>query len=257
MTVSTLRRRVRSPHRLLCLCAVGLSLAGCNAFSRLASVGDEPHMTSIENPVRQPSYRPVSLPMPTPEQANRQANSLWRPGARAFFKDQRAGRIGDILTVLIEIEDEAQINNKTTRSRKNNEDAALAKFLGYESELTRVLPETISPGNLVDMDSAMSNEGSGSVDRGETIKLKVAAVITQLLPNGNMVLIGRQEVRVNFEVRELQVAGVVRPEDIRPDNTVTYDKVAEARISYGGRGHISDIQQPRYGQQIFDIIFPF
>jgi len=257
MTVSTFSRRRQTASRLLCLVVAGLSLAGCNAFGRLASVGEEPKITTIDNPVRQPSYRPVSLPMPSPERATRQANSLWRPGARAFFKDQRAGRVGDILTVLIEIEDEAQINNKTTRSRTNNEDAALAKFLGYESELTRFLPETITPGNLVDLDSTMSNEGSGSVDRDESIKLKVAAVITQVLPNGNMVMIGRQEVRVNFEVRELQVAGVVRPEDIRPDNTITYDKVAEARISYGGRGHISDVQQPRYGQQIFDIIFPF
>lgn len=237
-------------------CATAL-LSGCTALQRLADVGSAPKITHIENPVQQATYKPVSLPMPAPETVARHANSLWRPGARAFFKDQRAGRIGDILTVLIEISDNAAINNKTIRSRKNSEDASLNNILGFESKLSRILPSAVDPSKLVDADSTLSNEGSGSVDRGETINLKVAALITQVLPNGNMVLQGRQEVRVNFEMRELQITGVIRPEDIKTDNTVTYDKIAEARISYGGRGQISDVQQPRYGQQIFDIVFPF
>ena len=110
---------------------------------------------------------------------------------------------------------------------------------------------------LIDLDSTSSSQGVGSVDRGESIDLRVAALVTQVLPNGNLVIAGRQEVRVNYEVRELQVVGMIRPEDITSTNTISYDQIAEARIAYGGRGHISDVQQPRYGQQFFDVIWPF
>lgn len=233
------------------------ALGGCNVLSRLASVGAEPPMTTIQNPTVSPAYRPVSMPMPMPKSEHRQSNSLWRAGSRAFFKDQRAVDVGDILTVLIQIEDKAKLANKSTRSRANTEDASLNALLGYETSLSRVLPETINPGNLLDIDSTMSNTGNGTIDRDETIQFKVAAVITQVLPNGNLVLHGRQEVRVNFEMRELQIAGIIRPADITAENTISYEKVAEARVSYGGRGQIMDVQQPRYGQQVLDIIFPF
>jgi flagellar L-ring protein precursor FlgH len=236
---------------------LAVALGGCNMLSRLANVGQEPPMTTIQNPVAAPAYRPVSMPMPSPRPDNRQANSLWRAGSRAFFKDQRAGDVGDILTVLIQIEDKAELSNTSTRSRANSEDASLNAFLGYESSLNRVLPQTINPGSLIELDSQLSNNGAGTINRDESIQLKVAAVISQVLPNGNLVVHGRQEVRVNFEVRELQIAGIIRPEDVTAENTISYEKVAEARISYGGRGHISDVQQPRYGQQILDIIFPF
>jgi flagellar L-ring protein precursor FlgH len=241
----------------LVLIPVTVALGGCNVLTRLANVGSEPPMTSIQNPTTAPHYRPVSMPMPMPRAEHRQANSLWRAGSRAFFKDQRAGEVGDIVTVLIQIEDKAKIANKSTRSRANTEDASVNALLGYESSLSRVLPEAINPGNLLDIDSATSNLGNGTIDRDETIQLKVAAVVTQVLPNGNLVVHGRQEVRVNFEVRELQFAGIIRPEDITSENTISHEKVAEARVSYGGRGHISDVQQPRYGQQVLDIIFPF
>jgi flagellar L-ring protein precursor FlgH len=241
----------------IALMSFGVTLGGCNVLTRLANVGAEPPMTTIQNPTTAPNYRPVSMPMPMPKPDNRQSNSLWRAGSRAFFKDQRAGDVGDILTVLIQIEDKAKIANKSTRSRANTEDASVNALLGYEASLSRVLPETINPGNLLDIDSTTSNTGNGTIDRDETIQLKVAAVISQVLPNGNLVVHGRQEVRVNFEVRELQIAGIIRPEDITAENTISYEKVAEARISYGGRGQIMDFQQPRYGQQVLDIIFPF
>ncbi len=236
---------------------VALLLSGCNMFNRLAEVGRTPPMTQIQNPTRAPGYRPVSMPMPAMAPQPRRANSLWRPGARSFFKDQRAAQVGDLLTVLITIEDKAEISNTTTRNRTNTDDASVSAFLGYESSLSRVLPEAINPGNLIDIDSKSENTGSGSVNRKETIDLKIAAVVTQRLPNGNLVVQGRQEVRVNYEVRQLQVAGIVRREDITSENTISYDKVAEARIAYGGKGHISDVQQPRYGTQVLDILFPF
>jgi flagellar L-ring protein precursor FlgH len=232
-------------------------LAGCNMLSRLASIGAEPPLTQIQNPTKSPNYREVSMPMPKLVTQERMPNSLWRAGARAFFKNQRASRVGDIVTVLISIADSATLNNTTTRSRTNTDDASINAFLGYESSLSRVLPETIDPGSLIDLDSTTTNSGTGAIVRDETIEMKIAAIITQVLPNGNLVLHGRQEVRVNFETRQLQVAGVIRRADISSSNTVSFDDVAEARISYGGKGHITDFQQPRYGQQFLDVVFPF
>jgi len=240
------------------LCLAASLLAGCgDMVARLSDVGKEPGMTQIQNPVHSPNYQPVSMPMPQMAAVGRNPNSLWRPGARAFFKDQRASRVGDILTVLISISDKAQLNNKTTRSRDNSENSAANAFLGIEKHLSAVLPKAVDNTNLVDLSSTSNSTGEGTVDRDETINLKVAAVVTQRLPNGNLVLAGRQEVRVNFEVRQLQIMGVVRPEDIKADNTISYEKIAEARIAYGGKGQLTDVQQPRYGQQIYDIIWPF
>ncbi len=230
---------------------------GCSAVTRLGEVGEVPKLASIENPRAEPGYRPVSMPMPPPVTEARAPNSLWRVGSRAFFRDQRASRVGDLVTVLITIDDKANISNETARSRDNSESADAPSVLGYETKLAQILPQAVDPGNLVSLGSNSVTDGKGSVDRKEQINLKVAAVISQVLPNGNMVLHGRQEVRVNYEVRELLIAGIIRPEDISSTNDISYDKIAEARIAYGGRGQISDYQQPRYGQQVFDILFPF
>jgi len=235
-----------------------MGLSGCASMKdRIDNIGQTPALTEIQNPVEKAGYRPVSLPMPAVELEVKQANSLWKSGRQTFFKDQRAQKIGDILTVMIEIKDDAEIDNATTRTRSNQENAALPNLLGVESQLTKVLPEALSLGSLVDMDSSTSNSGTGTIEREEEINLKLAAMISEILPNGNLVIHGRQEVRVNYEVRELQLVGVIRPEDIASTNTISYDKIAEARISYGGRGHITDVQQPRYGQQFFDVVFPF
>lgn len=195
--------------------------------------------------------------MPQPVAHTYQPNSLWRSGARSFFKDQRAAQVGDILTIRVNINDEANIANTTTRSRTNDEDASATKLAGFETLLRKILPGTPALAPLVDLDSQSSSTGTGSVDREEDLTTTIAAVVTQVLPNGNLVIEGRQEIRVNFEVRELIVAGVVRPEDITSNNEITSDKIAEARIAYGGRGQISDVQQPRLGQQFLDIILPF
>lgn len=239
------------------LATLTLALAGCSAVDRLSEVGQTPDLRPIENPVAAATYQPVSMPMPLPEPVVYNPNSLWQTGARAFFKDQRAARIGDILTVTIEISDQATVSNRTARSREATEDSAINGLFGYEQSLDAILPEAVTGPNILDLDSESEAEGRGDITRNETVSLEVAAVVTQILPNGNLVIRGSQEVRVNYEVRELYVEGVVRPEDISSSNQVSHDQIAEARIAYGGRGQITDVQQPRYGQQILDIIYPF
>ncbi|MBI3441932.1 MAG: flagellar basal body L-ring protein FlgH [Proteobacteria bacterium] len=241
-----------------CLTAV-LMLTACGSIAeRLNRVGKEPELSAIENPYSQPGYRPVALPMPPQVALNSQPNSLWQPSRQTFFKDQRANKIGDILTIMISIADTADMKNTTARSRAGTEDAGLPNFLGIaESQLGKVLPESVNPAKLVGGSSKSTSTGDGSVLRHETINLKLAAMVTQVLPNGNFVIQGRQQVRVNAELRDLQLQGVIRPEDIQNNNSISYEKIAEARITYGGKGAVSDLQQPRYGQQIFDAIFPF
>ncbi len=237
------------------LATVGFATGGCSSIDRLANIGERPALSAIENPTAQPGYKPVQMPMPAPIVASYSPNSLWRNGSRAFFKDQRAHQIGDILTVTVNFTDRANIANQTQRSRSNKEDSSLNDFIG--SKLLTGNAAAVLPGSIIDADSSTSSDGKGSVQRQEALKTTVAAVVTQVLPNGNLVVEGKQEVRVNFEVRELIVAGIVRPEDIQSDNTIDSSKIAQARIAYGGRGQISDVQQPRYGQQVLDILLPF
>lgn len=233
------------------------ALTGCSMADRIANIGATPEMSKIENPTANPYYQPVSLPMPAPRHIIKQKNSLWASDRQTFFKDQRATDVGDIITVLIEISDKAELDNETERTRSSSEDAAAPALLGYEASLNRVLPQAIDATDLTEFGADSSHTGSGAIDREEKINMKVAALITQILPNGNMVINGRQEVLVNFEKRILEVDGVIRPEDISVQNTVSYEQIAEARIVYGGEGQITDMQQPRYGQQLYDIVFPF
>jgi flagellar L-ring protein FlgH len=237
------------------LLTIGAIANGCSAIDRLSAIGEKPALTSIDNPTAQPGYKPVQMPMPKPEAVSYNANSLWRNGSRAFFKDQRAARIGDILTVTVNITDKANIANETQRARQNTEDSGITDFLG--SKLLTGSAASVLPGRILTADSSSSSDGKGSVQRQEALQTNVAAVVTQVLPNGNLVVEGKQEIRVNLEIRELIVAGIVRPEDIQSDNTIDSSKIAEARISYGGRGQISDVQQPRYGQQVLDVLLPF
>jgi flagellar L-ring protein precursor FlgH len=234
-----------------------LLLSGCNAFTRMQQIGETPPMTTIQDPKTQPGYQPVSLPMPTPIVGERQPNSLWRAGSRAFFKDQRAAQVGDILTILISFDDKAQFNNETQTQRTTNEQDTMPHVMGLESQIQKILPSAASPSNFINVTGATNNDGKALINREEKVTLEVAALVTQVLPNGNLVVQGHQEMRVNYEVRDLQITGVLRPQDISSTNTVTLDKLAEARVSYGGRGQLTDNQQPRYGQQLLDIIAPF
>jgi flagellar L-ring protein precursor FlgH len=236
------------------LSVAGLA-GGCSSIDRLSQIGEQPKLSSIENPTTQPGYKPVQMPMPKPEAVSYNANSLWRNGSRSFFKDQRAHQIGDLLTVTVNITDQANFANETQRSRTNKEDSGITDFLGAKTLGAQA--QKVLPGRILTADSTASSDGKGSVQRQESLQTNVAAVVTQVLPNGNLVVEGKQEIRVNFEIRELIVAGIVRPEDIQSDNTIDSSKIAQARIAYGGRGQITDVQQPRYGQQVMDVLLPF
>ena len=183
--------------------------------------------------------------------------SLWSRERESLLGDRRAVKKGDILTVVIEIDEEAEISNGTSRSRNASESLGIPQLLGLPQRVDEKLPEGATLGNAVDLSSGTQTSGQGSVKRNEKLTLRVAATIVDVLPNGVLSINGSQELRVNFEIRELLVSGYVRPEDISRQNEITYDKIASARVSYGGRGQITDVQQPRYGQQILDAVLPF
>jgi len=256
--------------RLVLLAGIAASLGACDV-SRLTEIGKPPALSKIDNPTELKDYRPVSLPMPAPEVSARSANSLWRPGSRQFFKDHRAAKVGDILTVNIDIQERASLQNNTSTSRAGTEEANVTNLLGLEAEqgagtvatgagvasaLNKVF-KGINPAAAANIGSTSTLTGTGQVQRQEQITMRVAGVVTQVLPNGNLVVQGRQEIRVNNEVRELMIQGIVRPEDITATNTVAHTQMAEARIAYGGRGQLTNVQQARYGQQIYDVLFPF
>ena len=223
--------------------------------------------TTVKEAVHGPELAPVGYPAAlapmdqhiiardAPQPAS--ANSLWRVGARTFFNDQRASKVGDILTVQIDIDDSAKTTNQTTTARTSGVTAGIPHLLGLESSLGKILPGGYDPANALSTSTKTSQDGSGSVNRQEKISLTIAAVVSAVLPNGNMVIQGTQEVRTNAEVRQLTVAGVVRPEDISSSNTIKHTQIAEARISYGGRGDISRVQKTPAGQSLAEKFWPF
>ena len=249
--------RVLSKQTLILasLLTLSITLAGCGSSSKLKEVGKAPALSNISDPTTEPGYKPVSLPQPAPEPSVYTANSLWRSNDQSFFRDGRARRVGDILTINVTIDDEAEFENTTDRTRTAGR--GLGVGTGLLGSLFNLIPGIGDTNAVVSLNANTNTNGDGSIERSEELTTTIAAVIVQKLPNGNLVIEGKQEVRVNFEVRELIVAGIIRPDDIQPDNTIESSKIAQARISYGGRGHLSEVQQPGYGQQIVDIVAPF
>ena len=240
---------------LVLLACCGLS--GCGALQRLSEIGRPPSMTPTSDPTKDPKWRPITMPMPHPEPIPSQPASLWRTGSRAFFKDQRAAQVGDIVTIIVSTTDTADVENASSETKNGSESMGVPNLLGLEANLPKLLGKAVSAASLVTANSASTAGGTGKIKRNETVALRLAGVITQVLPNGNLVVAARQQMRVNSELRELEVSGVIRPQDIASDNTVNHDRMAEARISYGGRGQLTDVQTPRYGQQVLDILLPF
>lgn len=234
--------------------AATLALPACDNLEQVSRVGRAPALSGVTDPTLDPSWRPVSMPTPGAQDPPAVANSLWRPGSRTFLRDQRAAQVGDLITILVSVQDNAQMQNRTQRARTGTDSMGIPQFFGLQ---TRWFPPPANPSTLVQTNGAQNSDGDGTVRRNETVTLRLAATITQVLPNGNFAVVGKQEMRVNAELRELTVQGVIRPQDIASDNTVRSDRLAEARISYGGRGSLSDIQRPRWGQQVLDAVLPF
>ncbi|OOY29761.1 flagellar basal body L-ring protein [Thioclava sp. L04-15] len=241
---------MKSPALLL----LSIALMACG---RLEHVGKAPAFTPVEN--GNEFFAMSAQPMPRTTEAHppMQEASLWSGARNSLLGDRRAAQRGDILTVVIEIDDKAEISNSTGRSRAGTDSMGIPSMLGIPQRIDGRLPDGASMADAYATNSASSYKGDGQVSRNEKLTLRIAATIIETLPNGVLRIQGSQEVRVNYEVRELIVTGFVRPEDVSRQNEITYDKIAGARISYGGRGQISDVQQPRYGQQVADILLPF
>ncbi len=228
-----------------------------SACNRLENVGKAPMMTPLVSGSEYSAMSSPGLPLDATRGSGTEVASLWSGSRGSLLGDRRAGQRGDILTVVIEIDDKAEISNSSGRSRNGSDSMGIPDLVGIPQRLDRHMPTGASLAQAVTTQSSSSYQGNGSVSRKEKLTLRVAATVVDALPNGVLHIQGSQEVRVNFELRELIVEGFVRPEDISRQNEITYDKIAGARVSYGGRGQISDVQQPRYGQQVADIILPF
>jgi flagellar L-ring protein precursor FlgH len=223
-----------------------LLLSGCGS---LQQVGREPPMTPVGTGLQAKVEGLTASDFPGPSRDGSQ--SLWDNERADLFHDPRAARVGDVVTVAISINDKATLGNTSGRTQTS----AVSNEVEYN--LQGWNRHSTDGKATVDTNTSSAANGTGNIDRSEKIQVSVGAVVTQVLPNGNLVVSGSQEVRVNFEMRLLTVAGIVRPRDISKDNIISYDKIAEARIAYGGKGRITEVQQPGWGQQIYDIIKPF
>ncbi|WP_299735747.1 flagellar basal body L-ring protein FlgH [uncultured Roseobacter sp.] len=235
---------------LLCLVIV----AACGRSDHL---GKAPSFSSPTGTAEHNAMLSPGLPLRADATGPTDQASLWSGARQSLLGDRRAIQQGDILTVVIEIDEEAEISNATDRSRSGSESLSISGLFGLPQRIDERLPEGASTSEAVGINSNSNSSGDGSVKRNEKLTLRIAATIVDVLPNGVLSISGSQELRVNFEMRELLVTGYVRPEDISRQNEITYDKIATARVSYGGRGQITDVQQPRLGQQVLDGVLPF
>jgi len=231
-----------------------VSVSGC---AKLDHLGKPPSFTPIDESSEHQAMMNPGLPLTVDAERPVDRASLWSGGKQSLLGDRRAIQRGDIMTVVIEIDEQAKITNSTERSRSGSESLGIPQLFGLPQRINRSLPTGATLDNAESINSAGQSGGSGSVDRKEKLTLRVAATVMQVMPNGVLEIRGTQEIRVNFEIRELLVSGFVRPEDISRQNEITYDKIAAARVSYGGRGQITDVQQPRIGQQVLDAVLPF
>lgn len=249
------------------LCVIPLLfLCGCNMAKKLSTIGEPPALTQIKNPKDLPGYEPVSMPMPEAQAVERRTNSLWQTGSRAFFKDQRACKIGDVLTVEVKLDRKQSIQMSPDIEPQSSLSSTVTSVLGHQlpiqKRIAKALPgkEPSAPGALTDWastNSAHTHKATAIYDVQDKMSFKMAAVVIELLPNGNMVVQGREEIRLVNEVREVEIKGIIRREDVSSNNTISSEKIANMRISYGGRGDLSDAQSAPWGQQYMQKILPF
>jgi flagellar L-ring protein precursor FlgH len=246
-------------NKFILLCISLFLLVNCNeTASRLKRIGKAPALNNVDVPIFEEDEDEVSRRQQKlyEEHAHmRRTNSLWQPGSTQFFRDSRAWKIGDIIRVVVEIKDNASLNNSTEQNRSGRDSFGTPSLLGLESKLEQ--KTKINPRSWASVTSSRNHNGSGTISRKEDIKTEIAARVTKVLPNGNLMLQGSQQIRVNHELREITIAGIIRPKDISSDNSIKTNQIADARISYGGQGVVSDVQQPRIGSQVLDAIAPF
>jgi flagellar L-ring protein precursor FlgH len=235
-------------------------LTACsNTIERIKRIGKAPTMAHIRMPEKdEESYNAEKAKIDKQREYMRRTNSLWSTGSITFFRDNRAWKVGDIVRIDVSITDSAKLANQTTRGRgPDKESLGITGLFGKQAAIAKTLSKQANAANLLGITASSSHSGSGNIARTEAIQTQIAALVTKVLQNGNLVIQGRQEVLVNSELREVKVAGVIRPRDIASDNSIQSNQIAEARISYGGRGVVSDVQDPRYGSQLIDAVTPF
>jgi flagellar L-ring protein precursor FlgH len=238
-----------------------LLLSSCsNTIDKLSRVGKAPEFAKIELPAMDVAPQDETKKHTQTEVTQRYAqrvNSLWSPGSNNFFRNKHNWRVGDVIMVKVAITDSAKIDNSTQHSRKGAETVGIPNLMGLENTIAQAVSDKGDATSLIKTNNQHQHQGSGNISRKEDVRTEISALVTQIFPNGNLLIQGRQEVRVNNELREVTVAGIIRPKDISDANTIKSEQMAEARISYGGRGSVSDVQEPRIGNQVLDILSPF
>ena len=242
-------------NKIIITSLLALVLTSCSStVEKLRRVGKPPEFSGLE--INNPDNNQTAQVDTVDKERIRNTNSLWQPGSTTFFRDNRAWRVGDILRVTVKIRDSAKLDNSTQQKRDSSNSTGIDNLFGKEKNIAK----SLGVANLNPLTSTAGkgdHKGSGNISRQESVQIEIAATVKQVLPNGNLVIGGHQEVRVNHELREIKIAGIIRPKDISADNAINSDQIAEARISYGGRGTVSDVQEPKVGTQILDIISPF
>ncbi len=234
----------------LSLTLAATTLGGC-------SYRDHPEHTPIAQTLSNAAQNPiVPTTVAIARPAERSPGSLWRAGAKDFFKDSRATHVGDIVTVLISESSQAEVDANTETTKTHNGSSGITNLLNLTDRMVnRGL--TLGTTGLIDTDSNRTFNGEATTDRSDSLTARIAAVVTQVLPNGYLVIQGSREVMVNYEMQEMRIQGIVRPEDITSTNTINSEKIAEARISYAGRGMVDQVQEPQPGVRFLDKWMPF
>lgn len=248
-------------NKVITIISIFFLVSCTETVERLKRVGRSPQLAQVELPTHEDHEDVINTARQEQHRNHmRKTNSLWQPGTTTFFTDSRAWKTGDILKVVVKIQDSAKLNNSTKQSRTGKDTMGLSNFFGKETAMAATISKRTKDVGLnpaIGANSTRNHSGDGNISRQESITTEIAALVTKVLPNGNLVIEGHQEVKVNFELREIKIAGIIRPKDISADNSINLNQIAEARISYSGRGVVSDVQQPRVGSQVIDIISPF
>ncbi len=223
-----------------------IASSGC-AKKQMSNVVPKPSMSERNN---MPSPETLFASLPPAE------GSLWTDSGNLLFIDQKARRVGDTVIVDIVENSSSKIGANTTVSKENSLEANLPDFMGYMAWLKAKNP-LLDPDDLISSEFKHESEGAGASDRSGQITASIGAIVTSVLPNGNITIYGQREMKVNNEAQYITVSGIVRPKDIDSDNRVKSTYLADARIEYSGRGVIADAQKVGWFTRALAFIWPF